>query len=106
MRHLFPLPRGEKRPDHERYPARDKREPRHAVIVVAGRLHAHPARIGDVLAFVSMMRYLSHTQYARRHMDVFIGPRRPEIGAEGEIDEQYVEPEETENRPGAHHEEG
>src|ERR1700676_275880 len=85
--------------------ARDQEKPFDAEFLVHDAVKLHPERVERPFAHAAAMIDLAHRELGGGDRHLLVGARTAIIGAERDIDEQYVEPEETEHRPGAEQEE-
>ena len=55
----------------------------------------HPERIERPFPHLAVLADLAHGEFGGRDRDLLVGARGAEIGAEGEVDQQHIEPEES-----------
>src|SRR5580658_6361954 len=84
---------------------RHQEQPLDAELLVHDAVEPHPYRIERPFAHFAALTDLAHGEFRGGHRHLFVGAGRAIIGAERPIDQQDVEAEKAEYRPGAEHQE-
>ncbi len=87
--------------DRQLLAARHQKQPLDAEFLVRDLVELDPERIEHPFARASAMADLAHLQRGRRHRDLLVSRGVAVIEPERPVQQQHVEPEEAEHRPGA-----
>src|SRR5262249_39556974 len=95
--------RSEKACDRQPPPVRHQEQPLDAKLLVFIPVESDPERIEGPFPHPAVMGHLAHRELGRGHRDDLVGARGAIVHAECPIDQEHVESEEAEHRPGTHH---
>src|SRR6202795_4989539 len=101
----FLLVGAQKISDRQPPAVRHQEQPLDAEFLVHDAVEPHPHRIERPFAHVAALADLAHGEFRGGHRHLFVGAGRAIIGAERPVDQQHVEAEKAEHRPGAEHQE-
>src|SRR5262249_12978651 len=101
----FLLLRAEEARDRELAPVRNQDQPLDAEFLVLVALKPHPDRVHAPLPNAAVVVHLAHGELGRRYGHLLVGGCGAVIDPEGPVDQEHIEAQKSEHRPGAREQE-